>query len=54
MADSENIGAINVSIGADYSPLISAIGSAQEVAQTGGKSISDALTAGGASGQNLG
>lgn len=54
MADSENIGDLNVSIGADYSPLRAAIDGAKPIAQQGGKEISDALAAGGAAGENLG
>lgn len=54
MPSSENIGQVNVSVGADYSPLQTAIQSAQGIAATGGKNIADALVAGAASAGNLG
>lgn len=54
MPDSENIGSVNVSIGADYSPLLQSFQDAQSAASTAGKNISDALTDGAASGANIG
>ena len=56
MADStsENIGGINVGIGADYSDLAAAFNSAQDLAQQAGTNIADALASGAASGADLG
>ena len=46
MADnSENIGGINVSIGADYSPLQEAIQEATQAAETGGQQIAQGMNA---------
>lgn len=46
MAESENIGSVNVSIGGDYSPLLDAIKAGEQVAAAGGKTIAEALTVG--------
>ena len=48
MADStsENIGGINVSIDGDYSPLVAAFSTAQDLAQQAGADIADALVSG--------
>jgi len=56
MADNggENIGSINVSIGADYSPLAAAYSTAQSMSQQAGENIADALAAGAAAGADLG
>jgi len=51
MADSgsENIGGVNVSIGADYSPLEAAFSAAESKAEQAGKDIADALVSGASS-----
>jgi hypothetical protein len=57
MADTtggENIGGINVSIGADYSPLQSAFSTAEDLAQKAGADIADALVSGASSAGNIG
>jgi len=56
MADTggENIGGINVNIGADYSDLKSSFAEAQTLASEKGKDIADALAAGADAGANLG
>ena len=50
----ENIGAIGVTIDADYSPLQAAFQQAQNDATAAGKNISDALSEGASSGADLG
>ena len=52
--DGENIGGINVSIGADYSPLEAAFSTAQDKAQAAGANIADALVSGAAGAGNIG
>jgi len=56
MADSgsENIGNIDVSIGADYSPLQAAFSAAQDAAQQAGADIADALVSGAAGAGDIG
>ena len=54
MPQSENIGQVNVSVGADYSSLQAAIQGAESIAATGGKDIANALVAGASSASNLG
>jgi hypothetical protein len=57
MADTtggENIGGINVSIGADYSPLQAAFSTAEDLAQKAGADIADALASGASSAGNVG
>ncbi len=53
MADSENVGAIDISITADYSPLLDAFKATEDAAQAAGKDVADAFNAGVSSGQNL-
>lgn len=50
MADSENIGGIDVSIGADYSQLQADFASAQTASQTAGSAIADAFNSTAATG----
>lgn len=54
MADEEIIGGIGVTIGADYSSLTAAFSIAQDLAQTAGGDIADALAQGGAAAADLG
>ena len=50
----ENIGGMNVSIDADYSPLAAAYSTAQSMSQTAGTDIANALADGAAAGADVG